>query len=103
MVEAAVANEATDTTPITKENAYEMLLKGTEWMGDHKILNNYVCFATPRFYNLIKLDSAFIKSSELGQKMLINGQVGEIDGMPIVKVPAGYMPGKVPLSLSTRV
>jgi hypothetical protein len=41
---------------------------------------------------LLKQSDAFVKSSEIGQKMLINGQVGEIDGVKIVKVPDNYLP-----------
>lgn len=96
MVIAAVANGATSNTALTKNNAYEAFLAGTEWMGDHKILNGYVAFVTTKFYNLIKQDPAFIKASDMGQKVAFNGQVGEIDGCPIIKVPSAYMPAKVP-------
>lgn len=41
---------------------------------------------------LLKQSDAFVKASEIGQKMLINGQVGEVDGVKIVKVPDRYLP-----------
>ena len=44
---------------------------------------------------LLKQSNNFIKSSEIGQKMLINGQVGEVDGVKIVKVPDNYLPSNV--------
>lgn len=96
MALTAKSTGAFDTTAITKGNAYEMFLKGTEWMGDHKILNNYVAFITPKFFNLIRLDNSFIKGSDMGQKILLSGQVGEVDGVALIKVPSSYMPGKVP-------
>jgi hypothetical protein len=37
-----------------------------------------------------------LKASDLGQKALINGQVGEIDGVAIVKAPTSYFPAKTP-------
>lgn len=96
MVTAAIENGATSNTALTKNNAYEAFLAGTEWMGDHKILNDYVAFVTTKYYNLIKQDPAFIKASDMGQKVAFNGQVGEIDGCPVIKVPSSYMPAKVP-------
>ncbi|MPM89638.1 hypothetical protein SDC9_136750 [bioreactor metagenome] len=38
------------------------------------------------------MDNMFIKASDIGQKMLVNGQVGEVDGWKIVPVPSSYMP-----------
>lgn len=44
---------------------------------------------------LLKQDDGFIKASDMAQKMLINGQVGELDGVKIVKVPDNYLPSNV--------
>jgi N4-gp56 family major capsid protein len=47
---------------------------------------------TPQYYSFLKLDNSFIKASEMGQKMLVNGQVGEVDGVRIILVPSSYFP-----------
>ena len=44
---------------------------------------------------MIKLDPSFIKSSDLAQDMLIKGQVGQIDGLPVVLTPTSYLPENV--------
>ena len=95
---AATANSARPTAAaITASNAYQSVLAGTEWLDDHKVPQvGRTAFVTPAFYNFLKLDSAFLKSSDLGQKMLINGQVGEVDGVAIVKAPTSYFPAKTP-------
>lgn len=84
---------AATTSPITASNAYSELLKATEYFGENKIPSGgRIAFVTPAYYNFLKLDNSFIKASEIGQKMLINGQVGEVDGIKIVMVPSSYLP-----------
>ena len=94
---AAVANGNTATEAVTKDNAYEAILNGTEVLDDKKVpQGGRLLYVTPGFYNLIKLSSDFIKSTEIAQKMLVNGQVGEIDGMKVIKVPTSYLPANTP-------
>ncbi|MCF2612856.1 hypothetical protein [Fusobacterium perfoetens] len=50
-----------------------------------------VAYVTPEFLKALKLDSSFIKASDLAQDMLIKGQVGMIDGVPIVEVTKAWM------------
>lgn len=50
-----------------------------------------VAYVTPTFLKGLKLSDSFIKASDLGQKMLIKGQVGEIDGVPIIKAKEAWM------------
>ena len=64
-------------------------------MDEDKVpVGNRVCYVTPQFYKKIRLDDAFIKASDLGQNIQITGQVGEIDGAPVVKAPSSYFPEK---------
>lgn len=93
MSAAAITAGNTATAAITKANAYEQFLNANAVIDDKKVpVSGRIAFVTPAFYNFIKLDSTFVKASEIGQKMLINGQVGEVDGVKIVKVPTTYLP-----------
>jgi N4-gp56 family major capsid protein len=94
MSAAAVANGgASAPLAITASNAYTSLLKATEYHAENKVpLTGRVAFVTPQYYNFLKLDSSFIKQTEIAQNMLINGQVGEVDGIKIVMVPSVYLP-----------
>jgi len=86
---ATTAGNVSAATVITASNAYSSLLKATEKQADLKApLTGRVAFVKPSFYNFLKLDSSFIKSTEIAQKALINGQVGEVDGIKIVMVPS---------------
>jgi N4-gp56 family major capsid protein len=97
-VTAATTNGGQPTAAdITSSNAYSSFLAGTEYLDNNLVpQTGRICYGTPKFINFIKLDPSFIKSTELAQKMLINGQVGEIDGVAIVKAPASYFPVKTP-------
>ena len=68
-----VAGADTDnvaTGAITKDNAYEAVLDGQ-----------------------VKL--TFVKNSDLGQEITIKGQVGMIDGLPVVLTPTSRLPENV--------
>lgn len=93
LADAAVANGNTDSTAITKSNAYEMFLQGMEHMGNKSVPDRgRVAFCSYRFANLLMQDPAFIKYSDRSQEMVIRGEMGEVDGCKIVKVPSSHLP-----------
>jgi N4-gp56 family major capsid protein len=104
MSAAAVSNGQTATAAVTKDNAYESILAGSEVLDNKKVPSGgRIIYVTPGFLNLIKLSQDFIRASELAQNMLINGQVGEIDGMKVVKVPTSYLPANTPFLITHPV
>lgn len=93
MSAAAVAAGGSATAAVTASNAYSALLDGGEYMSDNKVpITGRIAFVTPAYYSFLKLDNSFIKASEMGQKMLVTGQVGEVDGVRIIMVPSSYFP-----------
>lgn len=71
---------------------YEKFLDANIALDDANVPSTgRVAFVTPTFLKGLKLSDSFIKASELGQTMLIKGQVGEIDGVPVVKVNKAWM------------
>ena len=91
---AATANSGDSAAVvITATNAYSSLLDGGVYLDENKVpRTGRVAYVKPSFYKFLKLDNSFIKASDMGQKMLINGQVGEVDGIAIVLVPSSYLP-----------
>lgn len=94
----AVANSQTATNSGTTTTASTAYTKILDMQG---ILDNLfvpeegrVLFVTPAVLSFLKLDANFTKASDVVAKNLINGQVGEVDGVPIVKVPVSYVPSK---------
>ena len=55
------------------------------------------------FLNKIKLDDSLTKRGDMATKIAINGLVGEIDGVPAVKVPSSYLPEGVDFVITNAV
>jgi len=90
---AALAEGQTATAAITVSNAYEKFLDGQAVLDNAKVSRKgRIAFVSPSYYKFIRLDSSFVKASDMAQKMLINGQIGEIDGTKIIMVPSSYLP-----------
>lgn len=104
MSAAAIAAGGTATAAITSSNAYSSLLDAQEYFADNKVpMGNHIAFVTPAFYSFLKLDPSFVKASDIAQKFLINGQVGEVDGIKIVRVPTTYLPANHAFILANPV
>ena len=90
---AAVLNNQVGTGSITTSNAYEKFLDGQETL-DNKLVptEGRVALVNTSFYKKIKLDSSFTKTGDMATKLSYKGLVGEIDGVPVIKVPSSYMP-----------
>ena len=89
----AVSNNQYGTGAISKANAYEKFLDGQEVL-DNKLVptEGRVAVVNTSFYKAIKLDPSFTKTGDMATKLSYKGLVGEIDGVPVIKVPASYMP-----------
>ena len=81
------------STALTTSTAYAAFLAANEAIDDEDVpAEGRICNASPAYLNLIKQDSNFVKSGDLSQRTLFNGQVGEIDGVAIIKVPKKRLP-----------
>lgn len=93
---AGAAEGNTVTQIITKSNAYEEFLKVQEILDNKKVPNGgRVVVVTPAYLNMIKLDETFTKKGDMATQIALNGIVGEIDGVPAIKVPTSYLPANV--------
>lgn len=94
----------TETGTITKENAYDAFLIGTMTLTDNLVpLAGAVAYVSSGFYRLIKEDDSFVKQSETGQAIAIKGQVGMIDGIPLVVLPKSYLPEGVDFFVTNKI
>lgn len=99
----AVANSQTAANSGTTATAANVFAKILDMQ---KILDELfvpeegrVLFVIPAVLNLLKQGTGFILASDIAQKNLISGQVGEVDGVAVVKVPSSYVPAKCELLL----
>lgn len=87
---AGAGTESAETT-ITKDNAYEMFLAGTETLTENGVPQvGRIAIVTPKFFTAIKLDPSFVKNADLGQQIVLTGQVGQVDGVPLIVAPTTY-------------
>ena len=92
---APTANVVKDVA-VTKANAYEKFLAVQEILDNKKVpVGGRICMCTPGYYNMLKLDEAFTKKGDMATKIAINGLVGEVDNVYIVKAPKSYFPENV--------
>lgn len=81
---------------VTKENAYESFLTVQEALDDAEApTEGRICLCSNSFYKKIKLDEAFTKKGDMATEISLKGVVGEIDGVPVIKVPKSRLPEKV--------
>lgn len=93
----------TATGEITSSNAYDAFLDGTTALIDSKVpQSGCAAFVSSTFYKCIKEDSSFIKNGDMSQEMLVKGQVGTIDGIPVIAVPKSYLPEGVNFIITNK-
>jgi N4-gp56 family major capsid protein len=93
MSASAIANGQVTTAAITEDNAYSSILDAGKFLDENKVpVTDRIAFVTSDFYLKLKLNNLFIGASFVGKRKLINGQVGDVDLIRIVKVPKDYLP-----------
>lgn len=99
------ANAGTIATgTVTKTNAYDVFLDGTTALVDNNVPTaGAVAYVSSAFYKLIKLDPAFIKQGDLAQNIALKGQVGAIDGIPLIVLPQSYLPSGVEFFVTNKI
>lgn len=95
------------TTPatgaITKSNAHELFLDGTTALIDNEVpIQGCTAFISSAFFRNIKQDPSFVRNGDASQEMLTKGQVGVIDGIPVVVVPKSYFPESVEFIITNQ-
>ena len=85
-------------------DAYQDVLKLNEYLDECKApLSGRVLFVTPAEYTLVKTAiTTEILASGYNDKLVGKGFVGELDGVPVVKVPTSYFPAGVKAILVHR-
>lgn len=104
---ATICAEAGTTAAgtLTSDNAYDAFLDGTTALMDNKVpMSGAVAYVSSAFYKLIKLDESFVKQSDVAQtEIAFKGQVGKIDGIPLVVLPSSYLPTGVDFFITNKI
>ena len=82
----------TETGALTKANIYDAITTATAVLDEAEVPEGgRVLVVNPATYKLIKDSTDFVLDTEIGQDMRIKGYVAELDGMPVLKVPANRL------------
>ena len=94
---AAAGASAVSQAVTAGTDAYQDTLKLGEFLDECKApLEGRVLFVTPSEYNLIKTAiTTEVLASGYNDKLVRKGFVGELDGVPVIKVPTSYFPAGV--------
>ena len=85
---------------VSKTNAYEAFLDLNAMLNDGKAPRaGRVAIVSSAFYKKLKLDSSFVKSSEIANAAMLNGQIGQVDGVAVV-LDTGVLPKGVELMIA---
>ena len=78
----------------TANDSYGDVLKMNEKLDECKApISGRVLWVTPAFYNAIKKEiTTTVHADGYNDKLMGRGFVGELDGVPVVKVPSSYFP-----------
>lgn len=82
-----------NSTALTKSNVVEALLTGMAALDDAGVpRENRIVFVKSAIAIKYKLADEFKTADGIMQKFVVNGQIGAVDGCPLVSVPNSRMP-----------
>lgn len=89
------AGKTATAAALTKDNVYQAILAGSEELDDNEVPDtDRVLIVTPAVYTLLKQAAQF-DNSDVGAELRLQGVVGILDGMNVVRVPASRLPEKI--------
>lgn len=81
---------AANSAKLTKDTVMDRIQLATQVMDDAEVpQENRTLFVPNEVFTLIKKAGIDLKTEHTAEKAFVKGQVGELDGMRVVKVPAG--------------
>ena len=99
----AAAAKFTRTGAIDSNKAYGVFLDLQGDMDAEGVpATGRIAFVSTAYYKALKLDTSFILASDIAQEKRINGQLGEVDGVAIIK-SLGRLPSGVDILLAHPV
>lgn len=84
LLELAKNGSVTTGNALTKSNVYDEAINARTALSKASLpLNGRYVIVTPEVYSLMLKDSNFVKASDLGQKIIETGAVGQIGGLNV--------------------
>lgn len=86
------ANVITPSAAVTKDTAFHEFMQIQDVMENANVpVENITVFMDTRYYTMLK-ESGFVLDSENGMNIHHSGNLGDVDGAKVIRIPTGYMP-----------
>lgn len=80
---------------LTADNLYAQIITGTNALDNAEVPDTgRVLLVTPDTYLLMKQSKDIVMETDIGSDMRVRGVIGNLDGMAVIRVPAGRLPAK---------
>ena len=87
------AGQISDPVALDPTNIYDEIIKGSNALDNAEVPDTgRVLMITPDTFLIMKTDERIIMQTEAGSKMRLNGVIGVLDGMAVIRVPANRLP-----------
>lgn len=91
----ADAGQKPTALALTAVNLYGEIIKGTNALDNEEVPDTgRVLLVTPDTYLLMKQAPDIVMETDMGNDMRLRGVIGNLDGMTVIRVPAGRLPAK---------
>lgn len=91
------------TGTISKTNAYELFLDANAKLDEALTpMTDRKAWVSANAYKMLKLCDTYINKNDMGQDITMRGVIGELDGVPLIKTPAAYMPEGVDIIIAHK-
>ncbi|MDD3920873.1 MAG: hypothetical protein PHO41_06875 [Eubacteriales bacterium] len=78
---------------LTAANLYGAIIAGTNALDNEEVPDTQrVLLVTPDTYLLMKQSPDIVMETDVGSDMRLKGVIGNLDGMTVIRVPAGRLP-----------
>ena len=85
-----------NATALTKSNVIDRVTDGSVALDDAEIPSEgRTLFVSAKVHKMLRLAPEWVGVDDLGKQALAKGQVGEYDGMTVVKIPEGRWPANL--------
>ncbi|MDD3185541.1 MAG: hypothetical protein PHD70_13655 [Anaerostipes sp.] len=78
---------------LTAENIYDEIIAATNTLDNAEVLEtNRILVVTPDVYKIMKKSNDIIMNTDVSAEMRLQGVIGNLDGLTVIKVPAVRLP-----------
>ena len=97
-LQTMVNNAGGAATPgvLSETTVYDAILDGTLFLDDNEVpTEGRKLYVSNETYKYMKQSSDIVMETEIGMKARIRGVISNLDGMEVIKVPAGRLPANM--------